>query len=84
MISFILPSGSARGETPLPRRQPTTRAWGLAMKKLTLNLDALTVASFETAQRTRENGTGQNQYSEGWSDMSVCPTTFPSDCRRCY
>jgi hypothetical protein len=54
------------------------------MKKLTLNLDALTVASFETAQRVQENGTVQGHFREGWSDMSVCPTTTPSDCRPCY
>jgi hypothetical protein len=53
------------------------------MKKLTLNLDALTVSSFETAQRAREKATVQGRW-EGWSDMSVCPTTTPSDCRPCY
>jgi hypothetical protein len=54
------------------------------MKKLTLNPDALTVASFETAQRVGENGTVQGRTWEGWSDTSVCPTTTPSDCRACY
>lgn len=53
------------------------------MKKLTLNLDALTVASFETAQRVREKATVQGR-REGWSDISVCPTTTPSDCKPCY
>lgn len=53
------------------------------MKKLTLNLDALTVATFETAERIREKETARELY-EGWSDMSVCPTTTPSDCRACY
>jgi hypothetical protein len=50
------------------------------MKKLTLNLEQLEVDSFETAQRTRENGTAQR----AWSDDSVCPTTAPSERRPCY
>jgi hypothetical protein len=50
------------------------------MKKLTLNLDELRVASFETAERVQENGTGQR----AWSDDSVCPTTAPSERRPCY
>jgi hypothetical protein len=50
------------------------------MKKLTLNLDELQVASFETAERLHENGTAQR----AWSDDSVCPTTGPSERRPCY
>jgi hypothetical protein len=53
------------------------------MKKLTLNLDALTVATFETAQRVPEKQTARGWW-EGWSDGSICPTTTPSDCRPCY
>lgn len=56
----------------------------MAMKKLRLNPDALTVATFETAERARENGTAKGGIAKGWSDMSVCPTTTPSDCRPCY
>lgn len=52
------------------------------MKKLTLNLDELRVDSFATAQGPGENGTVE-AFSEGWSDMSVCPTTTPTDCKRC-
>ncbi|HEU0299846.1 MAG TPA: hypothetical protein VFR37_10335 [Longimicrobium sp.] len=54
------------------------------MKKLTLNLEELNVASFETTQRVREKGTGDARFYEGWSDMSVCPTTEFSKCRPCY
>lgn len=54
------------------------------MKKLTLNLDALTVATFETVQRIRADKAVQARTWEGWSDASVCPTTTPSDCRPCY
>ena len=50
------------------------------MKKLTLDVDALYVDSFETAQPVRENGTAQR----AWSDESVCPTTAPSERRPCY
>ena len=53
------------------------------MKKLTLDLDDLKVDSYATAQPAAENGT-VDAYIEGWSDMSVCPTTTPSDCKACY
>lgn len=53
------------------------------MKRMTLNLDELKVNSFETTQHVRENGTAQGYRWEGWSDMSVCPTTTPSDCKAC-
>ncbi|HET7460910.1 MAG TPA: hypothetical protein VFJ82_06670 [Longimicrobium sp.] len=52
------------------------------MKKLTLDLEGLTVDSFATVQPADENGTVE-AFSEGWSDTSVCPTTTPSDCRAC-
>ncbi|HEX2211670.1 MAG TPA: hypothetical protein VHG93_28545 [Longimicrobium sp.] len=51
------------------------------MKKLTLNTDALEVASFEVAERAQENGTAK---AWGWSDDSICPTTTPSENRSCY
>lgn len=50
------------------------------MNKLTMNLEALEVESFETAAPVRENGTAQR----AWSDESVCPTTAPSERRPCY
>lgn len=48
------------------------------MKKLTLNLDELKVASFETADRDRERGRVEG-YEWAWSDDSVCPTVGPSE-----
>lgn len=51
-------------------------------KKLTLNLEELTVVSFETAAPAREKGTVQG-YDWAWSDESVCPTTLPSERRAC-
>ena len=50
------------------------------MKKLTLDVEALDVESFETARHVRENGTAQR----AWSDDSICPTTAPSERRPCY
>lgn len=52
------------------------------MKKLTLNLDELTVVSFETVVSSRDEGTVQG-YDRAWSDESVCPTTGPSERRPC-
>lgn len=46
------------------------------MKKLTLDVDVLTVDSFEVADRDAEAGT-VDAY-RAWSDDSVCPTTAPS------
>jgi hypothetical protein len=43
------------------------------MKKLTLNLDALTVASFQTTPPQREGGTVQGYDLFAWSDQSICP-----------
>ena len=47
------------------------------MKKLTLDLDSLTVDSFEVVDRDTERGTVAGYFS-AWSDDSVCPTVNPS------
>jgi hypothetical protein len=46
------------------------------MNKLTLDLEALRVDSFDTAHAADENGKAQGL--SGWSDDSVCPTVGPS------
>ena len=46
------------------------------MKKLTLDVDVLTVDSFEVVERDAEGGTVDAFWA--WSDDSVCPTTAPS------
>lgn len=55
------------------------------MRKLTLNLEDLTVDSFDTAQSARERGTAKEWWwrTEGWSDASVCPTTVTTECKPC-
>ena len=52
------------------------------MNKLTLNVDELQVDSFEIPSSVREKGTVKGHW--GWSDDSICPTTAPSDCKKCY
>ncbi|HEU0298587.1 MAG TPA: hypothetical protein VFR37_04015 [Longimicrobium sp.] len=47
------------------------------MKKLTLDLDALEVVSFDTSRPAKDNGTVRG-YEWAWSDDSVCPTVSPS------
>ena len=42
------------------------------MKKLTLDLEELTVDSFEIAPSEQEKGTVRGNWA--WSDESVCPT----------
>lgn len=49
------------------------------MTKLTLDLDALRVDSFEIAR----DDDRADRYNWGWSDDSVCPTTAPSERRIC-
>lgn len=50
------------------------------MKKLTLDVEELTVDSFDTSLCAPDEGTVRG-YSGGWSCDSICPTV--SDPERC-
>lgn len=52
------------------------------MNKLTLDLGALKVDSYATAQDPKPQP--RKCSWEGWSEQSVCPTTTPSDCKACF
>lgn len=51
------------------------------MNKLTLDLDGLTVDSFEIVECETERGTVEGFWA--WSENSVCPTTDPDSRRQC-
>ncbi|HEX5727348.1 MAG TPA: hypothetical protein VFX98_17885 [Longimicrobiaceae bacterium] len=50
-------------------------------KKLTLNVEELTVESFDTNQPAADDRAVRRRDFWGWSDDSVCPTV--TDGRRC-
>lgn len=56
------------------------------MKKLALNLDALTVVSFDTADAARELGTVEGHMATpGHSCLrtACCPDTYQATCTTC-